>query len=128
DIQRLTERLPDEFPGAYGGGFMERSGFRASVSLVSDRVLGSIDRVLWMLFGAVGLVLLIACANVGNLLLVRAEARRRELSLRTALGAERAHLVVHYLTESLLLAIGASVLGAALAYAGVQILVAVAPP
>ncbi|HSJ32315.1 MAG TPA: ABC transporter permease [Longimicrobiales bacterium] len=128
DIQRLTERLPVEFPGAYGGGFMEGSGFRASVSLVRDRVLGSIDRVLWMLFGAVGLVLLIACANVGNLLLVRAEARRREQSLRSALGAERAHLAVHYLTESLLLAIGASVLGAALAYAGVQILVTMAPP
>ena len=127
DIQRLTERLPEEFPGAYGDGFMEGSGFRASVNLVRDRVLGSIDRVLWMLFGAVALVLLIACANVGNLMLVRAEARRRELSLRTALGAERAHLAVHYLTESVLIALAASALGAALAFAGVKLLVALAP-
>ncbi|HEX6309432.1 MAG TPA: ABC transporter permease [Longimicrobiales bacterium] len=127
DIQRLTERLPDEFPGAYGGGFMESSGFRASVSLVREKLLGGIDGVLWMLFGAVGLVLLIACANVGNLLLVRAETRRRELALRTALGAERAHLAVHYLAESLILALAASVLGAALAWAGVKLLVALAP-
>ncbi|HEX6132792.1 MAG TPA: ABC transporter permease [Longimicrobiales bacterium] len=127
EIQRLTERLPEEFPGAYGGGFMEGSGFRASVTPVREQILGSIDRVLWMLFGAVGLVLLIACANVGNLLLVRAETRRRELALRTALGAERAHLAVHYLAESLILALGASVIGAALAYAGVKLLVALAP-
>lgn len=128
DIQRLTERLPEEFPGPYDRAFMEGSGFRASVDLVRERVLGSIDAVLWMLFGAVGLVLLIACANVGNLMLVRAEARRRELSLRAALGAERAHLAVHYLTESLLLAFAASVLGAVLALAGVNLLVAMAPP
>jgi putative ABC transport system permease protein len=127
DIQRLTERLPEEFAGAYGGGFMEGSGFRASISLVRDTLLGSIDRVLWMLFGAVGLVLLIACANVGNLMLVRAESRSRELSLRSALGAERAHLAVHYLTESLLLALAASVLGILLAIAGVKLLVALAP-
>ena len=127
DIQRLTQRLPDEFPGPYGGGFMEESGFRASVTLVRERLLGGIDRVLWMLLGAVGLVLLIACANVGNLMLVRAEARRRELSLRAALGAERSHLAVHYLTESLLLAVAASALGAALAFIGVKLLVSMAP-
>jgi predicted permease len=127
DIQRLTDRLPEVFPGPYDMGFMESSGFHASVTLVRSRLLGSIDRVLWMVFGAVGLVLLIACANVGNLMLVRTEARRREFSLRAALGAERAHLAVHYLTESLLLTIAASVLGAALAFAGVKLLVAMAP-
>jgi predicted permease len=127
DMQRLTDRLPEEFPGAYGVDFMESSGFHAAVTLVRTRMLGSIDRVLWMVFGAVGLVLLIACANVGNLMLVRAEARRRESSLRAALGAERAHLAVHYLSESLLLTVAASVLGAALAFAGVKLLVAVAP-
>jgi predicted permease len=127
DIQRLTDRLPEEFPGPYSAAFMERSGFHASVDLVRSQMLGSIDRVLWMVFGAVGLVLLIACANVGNLMLVRAESRRRESSLRAALGAERAHLAVHYMTESLVLTITASVLGAALAFAGVKLLVAMAP-
>src|SRR5690606_4929683 len=57
DIQRLTDRLPEEFPGAYYDGFMEGSGFHASVTLVRERVLGSIDGLLWMLLGAVGLVL-----------------------------------------------------------------------
>jgi putative ABC transport system permease protein len=127
DIQRLTSQLEEAFPGAYGGGFMETSGFRASVVPVRDVILAGIDRLLWMLLGAVGLVLLIACANVANLMLVRAEARRREQTVRATMGAERVHFALHYLTESTVLAAAAGVLGVFLAWAAVQLLVATAP-
>jgi putative ABC transport system permease protein len=127
DLQRLTDELPAQFPGAYSDGFMKTTGFRMDVTSLRADMLGSIEQVLWVLLGAVALVLLIACANVANLLLVRAEARRRELTVRAALGAERAHLAVHYVTESVLLALIAGALGVLLAYAGVQLLLSIAP-
>jgi putative ABC transport system permease protein len=127
DIQRLTAELPEIFPGAYGAAFMETSGFRADVITVRELVLGGVDRILWLLLGAVALVLLIACANVANLLLVRAEARRREQTVRAAMGAERAHFAMHYLTESLLLAIAAGAFGVLLAFGALKVMVATAP-
>ena len=133
DLERLVPNLPGLYPNAYGGTWIERTGFTPRVHALRDVVLGAtgdragVDRVLWMLLGAVSLVLLIACANVANLMLVRAEARRRELSVRAALGAERAHMAVHYLTESMLLTGTAALLGILLAFGGVQLLLASAP-
>jgi putative ABC transport system permease protein len=133
DLQRLTANLPELFPNAYGGDWIERSGFSPRVHPLRSVVLGGagggtgIDRALWLLLGAVSLVLLIACANAANLMLVRAEARRREHTVRAALGAERGHMAVHYLTESMLLTGAAALLGLLLAYAGIQLLVAAAP-
>jgi predicted permease len=134
DLERLLPNLPELLPNAYGGDWIERTGFSPLVHPLRSMVLGKagsgrvgIDNVLWMVLGAVSLVLLIACANVGNLMLVRAEARRRELALRAALGAERAHMTIHYLTESTLLAGAAAVLGTVLAYGGIQLLIASAP-
>lgn len=127
DLQRLADVMPSEFPRAYSEGFYESTGFHPVVTTTRAELLGSIDRVLWMLLGAVSLVLVIACANVANLFLVRAESRCRERTVRAALGSDGAHFAVHYLTESLLLGLSAAAVGALLAYAGVQLLVSIAP-
>ncbi|CAN5616447.1 ABC transporter permease [soil metagenome] len=133
ELSRLSQALPELLPNAYGGNWIERTGFAPRVHPLRSMVLGNasggrvgMDSVLWLLLGAVSLVLLIACANVANLMLVRAEARRSELTVRAALGAERAHMAVHYLTESMILTGAAALLGIALAWAGVQLLLATA--
>jgi predicted permease len=90
-------------------------------------VLGSTERVLWLVFGAVVLVFVIAAANVANLFLVRAEVRRHDTGIRSALGAGRGQLAMHYVSESLLLALLAAVIGVFIARFGVQSLLALAP-
>jgi predicted permease len=128
DLSRLTERFPELFPTAYSEQFMREARFGVDVVPLREQVIGDTARTLWILLAAVGLVLVIACANVANLFLVRTESRRREVALRTALGADRIHLAWHYLTESVLLALLAALLGLALAWAGIRGLLAIAPP
>ena len=125
---RLTNRLPEVFPGAYSPSFMSDSRFSVLVRPLRDVVIGGMSRTLWILLGAVSIVLLIACANVANLFLVRAESRRREIAIRSALGADRGHLAGHYLGESLLLSLLSGVLAVLLAYAGVRSLLVMNPP
>jgi putative ABC transport system permease protein len=127
ELARLVGRFTELFPGAYSPAFMSDYGFSVDAVPLRDHVVGPVRRVLWVLLGAVGVVLLIACANVANLFLVRGEARRRETAIRSALGAGRGALARHALAESLLVAVAAGVLGAALAAGGIRLLVAMEP-
>ena len=104
-------------PNGLGGHMLQMQ------SMKTDMV-GSIGTALWVLQGAVGFVLLIACANLANLILARAESRQKEFAIRAALGAGRWRLLRQFLTEGVLLSLVGGVLGAAVGYAGVRGLLA----
>jgi len=94
---------------------------------LKQEVIGNIGELLWVVMGTIGVVMLIACANVTNLLLVRVEARQQELAVRAALGAGWARIVRGILVESVMLGLMGGVVGLALAYSGVRLLVAMSP-
>ncbi|HEY5086747.1 MAG TPA: ABC transporter permease, partial [Gemmatimonadaceae bacterium] len=128
ELSRFTTQLPDLFPTAYSPAFMKQTGFSTEVLPLRTHVIGDIATRLWILLGAVGLVLIIACANVANLFLVRAEGRHREVAIRSALGAKRTDLAWQYLTETMLLSLTAGAAALGLAFIGLRAMVAAAPP
>ena len=128
ELAALTSRFPDEFPSVYSAAYLDEYGFGVEVSPLRDSLLGpTIPRMLWLILGAVVLVLAIALANVGNLFLVRSETRAKEVAIRAALGASRSRLVGHALAESLLLAALGGLGAVVIAAGGLQALVRLAP-
>ncbi|MGH9854371.1 MAG: ADOP family duplicated permease, partial [Blastocatellia bacterium] len=116
--RRLSQVYPKDYP----------KHFTVEVMALAEQVVGQFRSTLLTVLGAVGLLLLIGCANVANLLLARGAARGREFAVRAALGASRLRLLRQMLTESVLLALGAGLAGCAVAALGVRALVAFAPP
>jgi putative ABC transport system permease protein len=115
----------DEYRRTYPTFFGPQSGF--GVIPLQESIIGDTRSSLLVLLGAVSFVLLIACANVGNLLLIRASARKRELATRSALGAGRGQLIRQLLTESLAISLTAGLLGLILGVVGVRLLLAISP-
>jgi predicted permease len=114
EMDAITARLRREFPAEYPAN----GGLTFGIVPLQEQVVGDVRRAVLVLWGSVAFVLLIACANVANLQLARALARQKELSVRAALGAGRAQLAAHVLTESLVLALAGGALGVLLAVAG----------
>ncbi len=115
ELQGLIGRLAEFYPDSGAPAFLAQVNLRAVVRPLKEAVVGDVDTTLWILLGTVGFVLLIACANVANLLLVRAEGRQRELALRVAVGAGRSQVLRSFMSESVALATAGSVLGVAVA-------------
>jgi predicted lysophospholipase L1 biosynthesis ABC-type transport system permease subunit len=120
EMSALSARLSQQHPE-------KTSGHGVKIVRLTDIVVGDIGRALYVLLGAVGFVLLIACANLANLMLARVGGRGREIALRTALGASRTRIVRQLLTESLLLAGAGGVIGLLLAIWAVRWLVSLSP-
>jgi putative ABC transport system permease protein len=117
-LNDLQRQRPDDFPKTW----------RLQIRDFGETFPSGIQDALWMLFGAVGVLLLIACVNVSNLLLSRAAYRRREFAIRASMGAGRLRLVRQLLAESLVLGLGGGALGVLVAWAGLRGIVAMVPP
>jgi len=119
DLSRVARDMEVEHPSRY-----RQTGWSFSVTPLEERIVGRVQGTLWLLLGAVGFVLLVACSSVANLLLARMAARGREVSIRAALGATRGRLAVQLLIESLVLSLAGGALGLLLALWGTDALLA----
>jgi len=129
DLARLLPVWMDSWSNGPGQNshIYEQWRITPMIRPLKQEVIGNVGELLWVVMGTIGLVMLIACANVTNLLLVRVEARQQELAVRTALGAGWMRIVRGLLVESVMLGLMGGVAGVGLAYAGVRLLVAIGP-
>ena len=129
DISRMLLIWMDSWSNGPGSNphIYETWKITPTIRPLKQEVIGNVGELLWVVMGTIGVVMLIACANVTNLLMVRVEARRQELAVRTALGAGWTRIVTGLLIESVMLGLIGGVLGVGLAYAGVRFLVAIGP-
>ena len=129
DIARMVPIVNTKFPPPPGFSvkIFEDVKILPDVHPLKRDVIGDLGKVLWVLMGSIGVVLLIACANVANLLLVRAEGRQQELAIRSSLGANWTEIARELLMESVLLGLAGGVMGLGLAYGALKILVSIAP-
>ena len=129
DVARMIPIAMRTFPAPEGFSLKLFADARIGPNLhpLKQDVVGDVGKMLWVLMGSIGMVLLIACANVANLLLVRVEGRKQELAVRAALGAGRGRIAGELLLESVVLGLPGSVVGLGLAYIAVRVLVAMAP-
>ena len=126
ELAGLAQRLPERFGGpATYAQIIEHH--RPIVRSLEEALVGNVKQPLWLLMGTVGIVLVIACANVANLLIVRAASRRRDAAVRRALGAARGAMIRSQMAEALVLALSGGAAGALLAWVGVPLIVGAAP-
>jgi predicted permease len=129
DVARMIPIVMRTFPAPPGFSIklFEQAHIGPNLRPLKQDVVGDVGKMLWVLMGSIGMVLLIACANVANLLLVRVEGRRQELAVRAALGASRGRIGGELLLESVILGLLGSMIGLGLAYIALRVLVAMAP-
>ena len=129
DMARLLPVVLRSFPTPEGfsASLFEKARITPNLRPLKQDVVGNIGNVLWVLMGSIAMVLLVACANVANLLLVRVEGRRQELAIRSALGAGWGRIATELIFESVVLGVAGSLIGLALAYGALRLLVAMAP-
>ena len=129
DVARMIPTVWNSFPSPPGFSInlFKKAQLTPNVRPLKQDVVGDVGKLLWILMGSIGMVLLIACANAANLLLVRAEGRQQELAIRSALGASRRRIASELLLESLVIGLSGGALGLALAYGALHLLVALAP-
>lgn len=129
DVARMLPIVLGSFPPppGYSLKMFEDARIGPNLRTMKQDVVGDVGDVLWVLMAGIGFVLLIACANVANLLLVRAQGRQQELAIRAALGASPGRIAMELLFENVVLALLGDVLGLALAYGALRVLIAMAP-
>lgn len=129
DVARMIPLVNTKFapPSGFSVKLFEDARIQASLRPLKQDVVGDLGKVLWVLMGSIGVVLLIACANVANLLLVRAEGRQQEFAVRVALGAGSKQIARELLTESVLLGLLGGLAGLGLAYGALRLLVSIGP-